>query len=523
MYIENLGYLPELGFRLSPRKTAIIQGEVSLTFADLEARSNGLLGLGIGPGDRVALLFPNAYQYVESLLGTMRAGAVAVPVNIRLGYDSLRHVIRDSDARVIVAAGDLTELAERLAEDAPTVETLVVVVGGPRRALQAIDRAPRALDYETWLVGASAERPEVRTAPDDLCMLPYTSGSTGLPKGVRLHHYGQVHNADAMRRIYLLGPDERAVVAVPLYHANGLCGALLPFLMAGGSVVILPGFDGVAVIEAIDRHRCTYTTGVPAMYKLILREREALARCDLSSIRFAACGSAPVPAELMRQLGETFPGAAIVESYGLTEGGPVVAVSPRWGIRKPNSTGLLLPDVEARIVAEDGQSELGPDQVGELWVRGPGNALGYHKLPEVTAARFTPDGWLRTGDLMKVDSDGYYYFLGRRDDMINCGGENVYPKEVETILIQHPNVADACVVGAPHDVKGEAPVAFVVPRDPALADPDELKRFFLARGPAYAHPRTITFLDRLPLTGAGKLDRTALAKQARQLATSAPL
>lgn len=515
MYIENLGYLPEIGFRLSPRKPAIIQGEVSLTFADLEARSNrvanGLLDFGIGHGDRVALLFANAYQYVESLLGTMRAGAVAVPVNIRLGYDSLRHVVGDSDARVILAAGDLAELAERLTHDVPTVESLVVVGG----------RRPRAIDYETWLAGASPDRPDVRTAPDDLCMLPYTSGSTGLPKGVRLHHHGQIHNADAMRRIYLLGPDERAVIAVPLYHANGLCGALLPFLMAGGSVVILPGFDGAAVIEAIDRHRCTYTTGVPAMYKLILREREALARADLSSIRFAACGSAPVPAELMLRLGETFPGAAIVESYGLTEGGPVVAVSPRWGIRKPNSTGLLLPDVEGKIVVDDGLTELGPEQVGELWVRSPGNALGYHKLPEVTAARFTPDGWLRTGDLMKVDSDGYYYFLGRRDDMINCGGENVYPKEVETILIQHPNVVDACVVGAPHDVKGEAPVAFVVPRDPTLADPDELRQFFLARGPAYAHPRTITFLDRLPLTGVGKLDRAALARQARELATGA--
>jgi acyl-CoA synthetase (AMP-forming)/AMP-acid ligase II len=515
MYINNLGYLPEIGFRLSPDKTAIIQGEVTLSFADLEARANrvanGLLGLGIGRGDRVALLFPNAYQFVESLLGTMRAGAVAVPVNIRLGYDSLRHVIADSDARVIIVAPELVEMAERLAGDVPAVERLVATGS----------QHPRALDYEAWLDGASSERPSVQVAPDDLCLLPYTSGSTGLPKGVRLHHSGQVHNADAMRRIYLLGPDERAVIAVPLYHANGLCGALLPFLMAGGSVVILPHFDGVAVVEAIDRHHCTYTTGVPAMYKLILREREALARTDLSSIRFLACGSAPVPDELMRQLEETFPGADVIESYGLTEGGPVVAVSPRWGIKKRGSTGLLLPDVEARIVADDGVTDLGPDEVGELWVRSPGNALGYHKLPEVTAARFDADGWLRTGDLMKYDRDGYYFFLGRRDDMINCGGENVYPKEVETILIQHPNVADACVVSAPHEMKGEAPVAFVVPRDPATADADEIKQFFFANGPAYAHPRTITFVETLPLTGAGKLDRAALTKQAREAALGA--
>ena len=200
MYIENLGYLPEIGFRLSPSKTAIIQGEASLSFADLEARANrvanGLLDLGVKHGDRVALLFPNAYQFVESLLGTMRAGAVAVPVNIRLGYDSLRHVIHDSDARVMIVAPELVDLAERLAADVPAVETLVTTGS----------QHPRAIDYEEWLAGASPERPAVNVAPDDLCLLPYTSGSTGLPKGVRLHHHGQVHNADAMRRIYLLGP-----------------------------------------------------------------------------------------------------------------------------------------------------------------------------------------------------------------------------------------------------------------------------------------------------------------------------
>ena len=513
MYIDNLGYLPEIGYRLSPDKVAIVQGDVALTFGELEGRcnrvANGLIGLGVDPGERVALLFPNDYRYVESLLGTMRAGGVAVPVNIRLGYESLRHVVADSDARVLIAAKELVEVAERLADDVPAVECLVAEGS----------RHPRAVGYEGWLAGASASRPNVRTGPDDLCLLPYTSGSTGLPKGVRLHHVGQIHNADSMRRIFLLGPDERALIAVPLYHANGLCGALLPFLLAGASVVILPGFDGAAVIEAIDRHRCTYTTGVPAMYKLVLRERAALARSDLSSIRFLACGSAPVSVELIEQLGRTFPGAAIVESYGLTEGGPVVAVGPRWGIRKAGSTGLLLPDVEARVVDADGVSDLGAEEIGELWVRSPGNALGYHKLPDVTAARFTPDGWLQTGDLMKVDSDGYYYFLGRRDDMINCGGENVYPKEVETILIQHPDIVDACVVAAPHELKGEAPVAFVVSRDPALADADELKAFFLARGPAYAHPRRITFLPELPLTSIGKVDRLALTRRAADAAT----
>ncbi len=516
MYIDNLGYLPEIGYRLTPDKVALIQGNLELTYAQLEARANrvanGLIGLGVRPGERVVLLFSNDYRFVECFLGVMRIGGVVVPANIRLGFDNLRHVVADCGARVLLASPDQRETGERLADGVPAVEHLLV--DGSAH--------PRATSYAEWLEAASDARPTVATGPDDLCMQPYTSGSTGRPKGVLLQHFGQVHNADAMRRILMVENTDRALIAVPLYHANGLCGALMPFLMAGGSAVIMPAFEAVAIIRAIEQHRVTYTTGVPAMYKLILRERETLARHDVSSIRYLACGSAPVPAELIRQLETTFGGADVVESYGLTEGGPVVACLPRWGIRKLGSTGLLLPDVQAKIMASDGQTELRPDEVGELWVKGPGNTIGYHNLPEVTAAKLTPDGWLRTGDLMRVDADGYYFFMGRADDMINCGGENVYPKEVETILLQHSAIADACVVPAPHEMKGEAPVAFVVARGPHAPTDEELKAFFLQHGPAYAHPRRIFFLESLPLNGTGKLDRQALTRRARELVAAEP-
>jgi acyl-CoA synthetase (AMP-forming)/AMP-acid ligase II len=208
-------------------------------------------------------------------------------------------------------------------------------------------------------------------------------------------------------------------------------------------------------------------------------------------------------------------GAPIAESYGLTEGGPVPITNTRWGLKKRGSCGLAFPGCDVRLVDEAG-AEVGVDTVGELITRNPGLARGYWKLPEATAKKFR-DGWLATGDLMRRDADGYYYFVGRRDDMINVSGENVYPKEVEDILLQHPNLRDACVVPAPHDVKGEVPIAFVVARETGRTTEDDVRRFFLERGAPYANPRKVVFLDALPLGGTGKIDRTALKARAREM------
>ena len=344
----------------------------------------------------------------------------------------------------------------------------------------------------------------------------YTSGSTGKPKGVLLTHAGQVWNADIIRKAMLCDDTERALVAVPLYHKNAMAGAVKPFLLAGGSVVILPGFDAKEVIRAIDRYKVTYLTGVPAMYKMLLAEKDLLARHDVSSIRYALCGSAEVPDELLTEFREVF-GAPIAESYGLTEGGPVPVVNNRWALKKRGSCGVAFPGCDVKLIDDAGR-EVGADEVGELVTRNPGVARGYWKLPEVWARKYR-DGWLHTGDLMRRDADGYYYFVGRKDDMMNVGGENVYPKEVEDILLRHPNLRDACVVPAPHAVKGEVPIAFVVERERGRTGEEEVKRFFLERGAPYAHPRRVVLLEALPLSGTGKIDRAALRVQARDLGT----
>jgi len=505
---DNLGYLFDSALALTPSKAAVLQGDTVLTFAELDARANRmanvLAGLGVGAGDRVALLFNNDFRFLETLFGAMRLGAVAVPLNIRMGDEALRYVAEDSEAHVLVASAALAERGRALASRIPAIKELIA--DGPA--------AEDVLAYEPALAAASPTLPRRTTAFDEVCMQPYTSGSTGKPKGVLLTHGGQIWNTDIMRKALMADDTERALIAVPLYHKNAMVGAVKPFLIAGGSLVILPGFDALEVIHAIDRYEVTYLTGVPAMYKMILAEKDALARHDVSSVRFAMCGSAEVPEELLEEFGRVF-GAPIAESYGLTEGGPVPIVNTRWGLKKRGSCGLAFPGCDVRLVDGTG-AEVGVDEVGELVTRNPGLAKGYWKLPEATARKFR-DGWLATGDLMRRDADGYYYFVGRRDDMINVSGENVYPKEVEDILLQHPNLRDACVVPAPHGVKGEVPVAFVVARDASLTSEDDVRKFFLERGAPYAHPRKVVFLDALPLGGTGKIDRGALKARAREV------
>jgi acyl-CoA synthetase (AMP-forming)/AMP-acid ligase II len=335
---------------------------------------------------------------------------------------------------------------------------------------------------------------------------------------VLLAHGGQVWNADVLRKAMMFAETERALIAVPLFHKNAMAGAVKPLLLAGGSFVILPGFDAGAVIRAIERYQVTYMTGVPAMYKMILAERELLARHDVSSIRFAMCGSAEVPDELLVEFRRVFK-CDIAEGYGLTEGGPVPLTNVRWGLKKRGSCGREIPGSDVRLVDDAGR-DVATDEAGELLVRNPGVMKAYWKLPEVTAAKLR-DGWLQTGDLLRRDADGFYYFVGRKDDMINVAGENVYPKEVEDLLLRHPNLRDACVVPAPHGTKGEVPVAFVVAREPGRLTEDDVKRYCLEHGAPYAHPRRVIFLDALPLGGTGKLDRNALKARARGLGISA--
>ncbi len=512
---DNFGELFWKPATLYPDKVAVEQGDLALTYAELEARTQKAAGLlrrlGVAAGDKVFLLLPNDYRLPECLFGTLRTGAIAVPANIRLGAEALAYVAAHSEARVMIAHGDLREKAEAVRAQVPGIRHTLTMDG----ALPA-GRLPGEDPYDTLLGASPAGFATIPVEPNGPALLMYTSGSTGRPKGCLLSHASQWWQARSSARTLLLDERDKALVMGPLYHANALWVCLLPMLYVGGSLTVLPGFDPQTALAAIDRYRPTYSSGTPSMFSLLLAQRDALARYDVSSIRLLLCGSAPVPEELMAALTNQF-GCDVVEGYGLTEGGANV-ISPRWGVKKLGSAGLPVPDVEVRVAdLNDPARDCAPGDVGELWTRSPANALGYFKQPDVTAERFTPDGWLRTGDLVRQDEQGYLYICGRKDDMMNCGGENVYPKEVETILLRHPEIDDVCVVAIPHKVKGEAPVAWVVLRAPGSATEQEIRQYFLDRGPAYAHPRRVFFIDRLPVSGTNKVDRAALTREARRL------
>jgi acyl-CoA synthetase (AMP-forming)/AMP-acid ligase II len=491
----------------TPEATAIVQGERATSFAALDAAAGDaasrLRSLGVEAGDRVGLLFPNDAGYLVALLGVLRAGAVVVPLSSRSGRTALTAAVEDADPRLVLAHPDLADAARELRADA-----LVAHADGTWR------------DPSGSAVGRTdGDRTTAAVRGDDVCMQPYTSGSTGRPKGCELSHAGQAWNARASREAWGIGPTDRGLAAAPLYHANAMICVVEPCLLGGGTIVLAEDPAPAAIPATIERHGCTYTTGVPATYEMLLRAGAGGAH-DLSSLRFVVCGSAPLSPELTRRITDAL-GVPVVEAYGLTEGGPQVLVNTPEDPGVPGSAGRPIGDGEVALAPLETPAgtpdpeEVPVGEIGELWVRNPGVLLRYHRLPEQTAEKVTPSGWLRTGDLGRRDADGRFFIAGRRDEMMSVGGENVHPLEVESLLRRAPGVHAAAVVPVPHAVKGQVPAAFVVPRDPsAPPTSDALKAFTIRQGAAYAHPRHVWVVDDLPLGGPGKVDKAALRAEA---------
>ncbi|MBS1217729.1 MAG: acetyl-CoA synthetase, partial [Proteobacteria bacterium] len=340
------------------------------------------------------------------------------------------------------------------------------------------------------------------------------SGSTGKPKGVLLTHYGQ--NWSRLILVHTRNTTDRDVilVAAPLYHKNAL-NAIKQGLTAGATLVLLPQFNVEHYIAAIARYRCTVISGVPTMVSMVLARKDLLTRTDTTTVRTVMMGSAPSSPQLLSDIRAHFPNAEPLVVYGVTEGGPVPLGPDADGRpRPPGSIGKPYPGTAAKLVN-------GPhDNEGELLLKNPGILLGYHNLPDETARRIR-DGWYHTGDVCRRDADGFYYFIGRTDDMFVCGGENIFPIEVERLLERHPAVHQACVLPFAHDLKGQVPYAFIVLRSGASATADEIKHYALANGPAYQHPRRVFFLEQLPLAGTNKVDREQLRSLAAREAATA--
>jgi acyl-CoA synthetase (AMP-forming)/AMP-acid ligase II len=349
----------------------------------------------------------------------------------------------------------------------------------------------------------------IEPTPDTVAIQPYTSGSTGRPKGVLLTHYGQ--NWSRLVLAWSRGTTAADVilVAAPLYHKNAL-NAIKQGLTAGAMLALLPQFNVERYIAAIGRYRCTVISGVPTMTSMVLARKDLLAATDVSSVHTVMMGSAPASLQILRDLKHDFPNAEALVVYGVTEGGPVpLGPHPDGKTRPSGSIGVPYRGTEARLTG--GTT---PDE-GELLLKNPGILLGYHNMPQETAKRIR-DGWYHSGDICRRDADGFYYFVGRTDDMFVCGGENIFPIEVVALLEKHPAVQQAVVLPFAHDLKGQVPYAFVVLRPGHNATEDELKSFALKHGPAYQHPRRVFFLDSMPLAGTNKINQALLRRIAER-------
>jgi long-chain acyl-CoA synthetase len=462
---------------------------IQLSYSQLDEMSAQAAALlrsrGVKPGDRVGLMLPNVPGFAVLYYGILRAGAIVVPMNVMLKRREIAYHLEDSGARLLFSFEEAREEAAAGADEAGA-EAIVLEGEGLVDLLDAYEADPQV----------------VATEPNETAVILYTSGTTGRPKGAELTHANLDGNAQVVSRTLIeVGHGDVVLGALPLFHSFGQTAAMNASLRAGACLALLPRFDPGEALELMQSLGVTVFLGVPTMYGAILNhpERE---RYDLGSLRTCISGGQSLPVELLHGFEAAF-GCKILEGYGLSETSPVACQNPPDRERKPGSIGIPIEGVEMKIAGESGE-ELADGEVGEVLIRGPNVMKGYWRRPEATAEAIR-DGWLHTGDLGRRDADGYFYIVDRKKDLIIRGGYNVFPREVEEALYEHPAVREAAVVAVPDERLGEEVGAAVVLQPGAEATADDLQQHVKSQLAAYKYPRLIWFLDELPKGPTGKI------------------
>ncbi len=468
-------------------RVAIKLDDVDVSYAALDAATARVAGVlrkhGIGPGDRVAAMIPNVPYFPICYFGILRAGGVVVPMNVLNKRREVTFYLRDSGAKLLFAWSGFMSEAWPGADVADT-ECVGIAVG----------------EFEQLLAGAPPVTEVVDRDPSDTAVILYTSGTTGTPKGAELTHANLLGNCWASVRL-LETPNRIVLGALPLFHSFGQTCGLNATIAAGGTLSLIPRFDPEKALEIIERDRVTVFEGVPTMYNAMLHvpDRE---RYDTSTLQLCASGGAALPVELLRGFEAAFK-CKILEGYGLSETSPVASFNHPDRERKPGSIGTPIEGVEMMLV-DDADNEVPVGGVGEIVIRGPNVMKGYWGRQDATT-EVIRDGWFHSGDMARKDEDGYYFIVDRKKDMIIRGGFNVYPREIEEVLYEHPDVLEAAVIGVHDDDYGEEVAAAVVLKPGATATPDELREYVKSQVAAYKYPRRIWLVDELPKGPTGKI------------------
>jgi long-chain acyl-CoA synthetase len=439
---------------------------------------------GLKPGDRVGIMLPNVPYFGVCYYGVLRAGGVVVPMNVLLKRREVAFYLGDSGAELMFAWEGFADDANAGAQEAGA-ECIVVKPG----------------EFEKLLAGVEPRREVVDRAPDDTAVILYTSGTTGTPKGAELTHANLKTNCEITRDMFGIGGDVVTLGALPLFHSFGQTCGMNATLAAGGTLSLIPRFDPGKALEIIERDRVNLFQGVPTMYSALLHH-EGHEKFDTATLELCVSGGSAMPVELMRSFEEAF-GCKILEGYGLSESSPVASFNRPDRERKPGSIGIPIEGVEMKVVDDDG-NDVAQGEVGEIVIRGHNVMKGYWNKPDETGETLI-DGWLHTGDIAKIDEDGYFFIVDRKKDLIIRGGYNVYPREIEEVLYEHPAVREAAVIGVKDDKLGEEVGAAVALKDGEEASAQELRDFVKEQVAAYKYPRRVWFVDDLPKGPTGKI------------------